>query len=130
WLRPSTALLVWQPDSAVPITSGRQLFGSGTWLMRFSNGYRAMDALDDDRDGVLRGDELRHLAAWFDRNSDGVSQPDEVRPLDSLGVVGLRTEITGYAGDSPMNPRGLIMRDGRELPTWDWVTSPAAEPER
>ena len=69
WVQPDTGILVWDPWSEGRIRSGRQLFGSVTFHMFWSDGYRALDALDDNRDGELRGNELKGLAAWFDRES-------------------------------------------------------------
>ena len=78
WLKPTTGILVWDPKGRGKITSGRQLFGSVTWWMFWRDGYHALNALDDDRDGLLRGAELQGLAVWFDRNSNGVSEFGEV----------------------------------------------------
>jgi hypothetical protein len=66
-------------------------------------------------------------SAWFDRNGDGVSQPDEVIPLAKLGVVSLSVKATGHDGVHLMNPRGITLSDGRVLPTWDWMVTPARE---
>jgi hypothetical protein len=124
WLKPSTGLLVWDPDRKGKITSGRQLFGSVSWWMMFENGYDALSALDDNRDDELRGHELTGIGVWFDRNTNGVSDAGEVTPIDQLGIAALSTRTTATDDRSPMNPRGLTMADGRVLPTWDWVTEP------
>ncbi len=129
WVRPTTAILVWDPAGRGRITSGRQLFGTVTWWMFWPDGYRAMDALDDDRDGWLSGAELAGLAAWFDRNTNVVSDPGEVVKLGSLGVTGLATRAAGKTRGAPFNPAGLKLRTGRVLPTYDWLASPAQEPK-
>jgi hypothetical protein len=133
WVKPETGLLVWDPRATGVITSGRQLIGSASWWLLFENGYRALDALDDNRDGELSGDELKGLAVWFDRNSNGVSDPGEVIPVEQLGIVAIKTSATGLDGDSPCNREGLRMADGRVLPTYDWIArsvpeSPESEP--
>ena len=130
WPRGEAGLLCWvgDPPSADPatadITSGRQLIGSVTWWVFWRDGYAVLDALDDDRDGWLTGDERRGLGVWFDRNGDARSDRGEVVGIESLPIRGLSTRSTATAGDgrSPMNPRGLRLEDGRTLPTWDWVT--------
>lgn len=127
WLRPDTALLVWDPTASGKVTSGRQLFGSVTWWMFFRNGYEALDALDDNADGSLSGLELRGIAAWFDRNSNGQSDPGEVVSLASLGIASISVQVTGHDGRSPMNRAGLTLTSGRTLPTYDWVVSPLPE---
>ena len=125
WLKPDTALLVWDPDRTGCITSGRQLFGSVTWWLFFRHGYEALDALDDDRDGRVAGVELRGLSLWFDRDSDGVSDPGEVRPVGEFGIRGLSTRVTGTEDGSPMSAEGVWFDDGRVLPTYDWVVDAA-----
>jgi hypothetical protein len=124
WLRPDTGVLVWDPAMTGAITSGHQLFGSVSFNMFWSDGYRALDALDDNRDGLLMNDELRGLAVWFDRNQDGVSQPGEVLPIDRTGIAALSVRATGRIGASLSNAEGLITNDGRVLPTYDWTTEP------
>jgi len=126
WLKPDTALLVWDPAGDGRITSGRQLFGSVTWWLLPGDGYRAMSLLDDDRDGELAGGnasggELPGLALWFDRNTNAISDPGEVIPIEQTDIVGLKTEALTEEAGSPMHPQGLRLRDGRTLPTWDWI---------
>jgi hypothetical protein len=125
WVKPTTSILVWDPKSTGRIESGKQLFGSVTWWIFWRDGYAALDALDDNRDGKLSGDELKGLAIWTDRNGNGVSDPGEVVSLESAGVVGIEARATGMDGKSPMNSIGLRMKDGRLLTTWDWVVLPA-----
>jgi hypothetical protein len=127
WVKPETGILVWDPDHSGTITSGRQLFGSVSWWMFFRNGYEALDALDDNRDGQLSGPELEGLAVWFDRNGNGVCDPGEVIPIDQLGIAAISCRATTMDGESPANPQGLRMTDGRVLPTYDWIAHPAAD---
>ncbi len=126
WVKPTTGLLVWNPDSGGKILSGRQLFGSVTWWLFFSNGYRALDILDDNRDGLLTGAELRGISAWFDRNSNGRSDRGEAVSLERLGITALGTRSSGYDGECPMHRSGIRFRDGRTLPSYDWI-APAAK---
>lgn len=121
WVKPETALLVWDPNQSGRITSGRQLFGTVTWWMFWRDGYQALDALDDNRNGMLSGTELRGLAAWRDTNSNGVSEPGEVVPLGKLDIESVAVHATKHVGDGPANPAGLRLRDGRQLPTYDWM---------
>lgn len=121
WVRTDTAILVWDPKATGRIESGRQLFGSVTWWIFWRDGYAALDALDDDRDGRLSGAELKGLAVWVDRNGNGVSDPGEVQSVESLGVESIAARPTEHEGASPMNRLGIRMKDGREVASWDWV---------
>ncbi len=126
WVQPETAILVWDPLHDGRITSGQQLFGSVTWWLMPGDGYRAMALLDDDRNGELAGAELFGLAVWFDLDGSGTSDPGEVVPIERAAVAGLRVEALSEDAGSPMHPDGLRLRDGRTLPTWDWIATPAA----
>ena len=128
WLQPDTALLVWDPDATGRVTSGLQLFGSVTWWLFFADGYQALDLLDDDGDGWVAGAELAGLALWQDRDGDGMSDAGEVTPIECTDIDALATRVTGRVGRSLVSEQGLRLRDGRRLPTYDWVTAPAAEP--
>jgi hypothetical protein len=125
WVRPTTAFLAWDPAGTGEIASGRQLFGTGTWWMLFEDGYAALDALDDTRDGTLAGGELDGLAAWFDRNGNGVSDAGEVVALEKLGVQSIAVRPDGETDGMLMHSAGLTLEDGRTVPTYDWVTEPA-----
>lgn len=122
WVNPDTAILVWDPEHTGTITTGEQLFGNMTFRMLFSDGYRALDSLDDNRDGQLAGKELKGLALWHDRNSNGVSDKGEVTPIAKTNVRAIATGTTDKVnGLHPMNASGLTLDDGTTRPTWDWV---------
>jgi hypothetical protein len=124
WIKPSTGLLVWDPQNKGEITSGRQLFGTATWWLLFPNGYAALDALDDNRDGSLSGSELRGIGVWFDKNGNGHSDPGEVQPVTDFGVQAIRTRSTGSDHGMPMNAQGIVLKNGTVVPTYDWLVSP------
>lgn len=126
WVRPTTGFLVWDSDGDGRITSGRELFGSVTWWLFFPNGYRAMDVLDDDRDGFLTYGEFDGISAWFDRNSDGRSDVGEIVSIESLAISAIATRPNGFNGKSPMNTSGLRLKNSSTLPTYDWI-APSAQ---
>ena len=128
WVKPTTGILVWDPNDRGKITSGRQLFGSVSWWMFWRDGYHALNALDDDRDGLLRGAELQGLAVWFDRNSNGASEFGEVVKLASLDIVAIMVKATDRIGEVPFNPSGLKLRNGKVLPSYDWMAEPVTLP--
>lgn len=128
WVKPHTAILVWDPLRTAGITSAHQLFGSYTFEIFQENGYEALAALDDNRDGVLRGEELAGIRAWLDSNGDGRSNPSEVRDLSELGIAAIEVRATTSEGPHPMNPRGIHLKNGGTLPTWDWMAEPLPSP--
>jgi len=124
WVRPDTALLVWDPQERGEITSGRQLIGSVTWWLFWNTGYEVLASLDDDGDGWLTGGELAGLAAWQDRNGNAVSDPGEVRPVRAAGIRRIAARQTGTVSGMPFAGAGVEFNDGRMLPTYDWIASP------
>ncbi len=130
WVKPELGLLVWDPERTGDIRSARQLFGGYTFQIFRANGYDALAALDDDGDGTLSGAELDGISVWFDRNSDGISTPDEVTPLRDLGIVSVAVTMDGRDGIHPTNARGVTLRDGRTLRTWDWMAEPVRRMDR
>ena len=127
WIQPQTALIVWDPEKRGEIASGQQLFGGYTFQIFRKTGYEALAALDDDSNGVLEADELTGIRAWFDSNSDAVSSSGEVRDLTELGIVGIKVTPSGQDGAHPTCGTGLLLRDGKTLPTWDWMAQPVKD---
>lgn len=128
WVRPDTGILVWDPEESGHVRSGRQLFGSVTWWLFFSDGYEALRCLDDDGDGQLDPCELHGVGVWFDRNSNGVSDAGEVISAEQYGITRLVARSTEVVEGCPSNRGGLSLRDGRVLPTYDWIVKPSGVP--
>lgn len=125
WVKAGTCFLVWDPHGTGQITSGRQLFGSVTWWMFWNDGYHALDALDDNRDGQLSGTELRGVAVWRDHTSNGISDPGEVASVSALGIEAIAVRVTHHDGESPASSLGIRFTDGRGVPTFDWIAAPS-----
>jgi len=122
WITPNGAWLVTDPRSRGRITSGLQMFGAVAFCLFWDHGYLALAALDDDRDGTLRGRELAGLALWHDANSNGRSDPGEVRPLADCGIVALSCRWKSDASRPDViafSPSGVVFRDGTARPTYD-----------
>lgn len=131
WITPKAAWLVSDSMRDGKITSGRQLFGNVTFWMFWSNGYAPLAALDDDRDGLLSGDELAGLALWHDANGNGVADPGEVKPVSAHGIVALSSKwqtLDGNTDKIAFSPDGVVFRDGQTRPSFDLVlkTKPPA----
>jgi hypothetical protein len=121
WVSPGTALLVWDADGDGRIDSGRELIGSVTWWIFWRDGYRVLDALDDDRDGQLTGAELDGLALWTDADGGAVSDPGELATLAAAGIEALSTRAEAVDAGSPWTRRGALVRGRGWVPTWDWT---------
>ena len=107
--------------SSIPASLNGQMFGSVTWWIFFENGYQALDALDDNRNGQLAGDELIGIRVWFDKNSNGISEPGEVVDLNTLGIKSIGTKPTGETEGMPMHESGITLTNGAKIPTYDWI---------
>lgn len=121
WVRPNVGILVWDPKHTGQIKSGQQLFGSVTWWISWANGYQPLAMLDNNGDGWLEGKELNGLAVWVDANSNGVSDASEVSTLEKFGVTRVAVNSADLIANTPFNPNGIHLRDGRILPTYDWT---------
>jgi hypothetical protein len=124
WITPNAGWLVYDPQGKGDITSGLQLMGNATFGLRWQHGYEPLAALDDNRDGSLRGDELKHLAVWCDRNGDGRVQPGEMQSLDDLGIIAIscRSDRNEATRDAPLwSPDGITFRDGSTRPSFDLI---------
>ncbi|MGH7142981.1 MAG: hypothetical protein ACREJ2_02470, partial [Planctomycetota bacterium] len=121
WVKPDTAILCWDPNGTGKIASGVQLFGNATWMwwIFWDNGYQALDALDDNRDGVLTGAELTGLCVWRDANQNGIADPGEVVPVVNLGIDSIAVRAPQTEDGCPANKLGIHFEDGRTLPTYD-----------
>jgi tetratricopeptide (TPR) repeat protein len=124
WVKPTTGILVWNEDGKGEITSGRQMFGSVTWWLFFNDGYHALDCLDDNRDGALTGNELKGISVWFDVNSNGQSEPAEIKSLDELEIVSISVKSTGTENGWPANKTGIKLKNGQTIASYDWIAQP------
>lgn len=121
WLTPDAAWLVWDPEWRGQIRSGFDMIGQRTWSVFWSDGFEAMRALDDNRDGELTGGELGGLSLWRDENRNGVSDPGEVMPVNVHGIVGLSVRGTPTRPGLITAPDGVRFEDGRTRPLYDWT---------
>jgi tetratricopeptide (TPR) repeat protein len=125
WIRPNAGWLVHDPERKGQITSALQWFGNVTFWLFWTNGYEALAALDDDDSGALTDDELRHLAIWHDRNTNGISEAGEVRPLADHGIVGLSCRYVDGDGVTlaAFSPDGVQLTNGRTRSSYDVLLS-------
>ena len=124
WITKDAAWLVFDKTNSGRITSALQWFGNVTFWMFWDNGYDALRTLDDNGDGVIGRTEFGGLALWHDRDGDGVSRRDEVRPLADYGIVELSTRYehdAAHPDEIAWSPSGVTFSDGHVRPTFDLV---------
>lgn len=131
WIRPDAAWLVFDRFDERRITSGLQLFGSVTFWLFWQNGYDALRSLDDNGDGSIAGRELEGLSLWQDRNSNGVSERDEVRPVTAWGIASLSCAYEHdphHPDEIAFSPNGVTFQNGAVRPTFDLILRSARNP--
>jgi tetratricopeptide (TPR) repeat protein len=129
WISRDAGWLVYDADGSGRITSALQWFGNVTFWLFWTHGYEALSALDDDGDGELAGEELRHLAIWQDRDGDGVSDDGEVLPLGAHGIVAMSCGFVTGDGRAfaAWSEQGVRLANGRTRPTYDVILRSSAQ---
>ncbi len=99
WPMADTPWLVLDRNGDGVIDSGAELFGTGVILddgTRAQHGFEALAQLDEDRDGKLTSADAAwsSLMLWADADRDRLSQPHELRSLESYGLSELSLDFT------------------------------------
>jgi hypothetical protein len=139
WTLPNvpTALLAIDLDGDGRITSGKELFGDAT-IPGIRNGFDALAYMTAAFNGgtlsgsVSSADAIfPRLLLWTDRNHNGISEPDELRPasdlISDLGLGYQKSDRTDSAGNS-LRFRGWVHM--RTLPGRNRVLNPAEDRAR
>lgn len=121
WLTPDAAWLVWDPEWRGEVRSGFDLIGARTWSVFWSDGFEALRALDDNRDGELTGAELGGLSLWRDENGNGVSERGEVIPVNVHGIAAIGVRGAPTRPGLITAPAGVRFEDGRTRALYDWT---------
>ena len=100
WVAPEDALLAIDLNEDGMINDGSELFGTST---RFSDGSVARNAFAALNQYDLNGDNMidvndgvfSKLKVWQDKNSDGISQENEMYSMNDLGIesISLNTAV-------------------------------------
>ena len=129
WITPKAAWLVFDAKESGQITSGLQMFGNVTFWIFWRDGYQALGSLDANGDQLLEGEELSGLALWHDANSNGISEPGEVKLVSAYGIDQLSCRSETIGPDLRHSLRGVRFKDGTTRPSYDWfapMIAPAA----
>ncbi len=97
WVRPDDGFLAYDRNGNGTIDSGKELFGDQHGA---KNGFEELARFDDNNDGVMDSSDsvFNDLRVWSDKNSDGVSQAEELGSLSSYGIdrISLKPDSTSH----------------------------------
>ncbi|PSM52672.1 hypothetical protein CBLAS_0783 [Campylobacter blaseri] len=100
WVDKDDGLLVIDKNSNGIVDNGNELFGNFSKLNSSNhlaiNGFHSLKEYDTNSDSIIdiNDEEFLNLKVWQDKNSDGISQSDELKTLDELGIKYLNTNFT------------------------------------
>jgi len=91
WAAQGEGILARDLSGDGKINDGSELFGTATRLSDgsfASDGFEALAALDTNADGKIDASDplFADLKVWVDADSDGVTDPGELKSLDEAGV--------------------------------------------
>ena len=116
WVEEGDGLLALDRNQNGTIDDGTELFGNFTEDEngnRFSDGFAALNSLDDNHDLVITAtdDIYEDLRIWTDGNADGTSQPDELKSLSDLHITTISLsaqQIDGTEGRNQVTHQALF----------------------
>lgn len=108
WVAQGDAFLALDLNDNKKIDSGSELFGEYSFTKSkstnengstFENGFLALAQYDDNKDGVIDAKDaiFKKLVVWNDRNSNGISEMNEMKSLSASGVHSLGLSSVGSA---------------------------------
>lgn len=94
WIGSEDGFLALDRNGNGKIDNGGELFGDQVTLKdssTSSEGFEALAELDENGDGVIdkNDSEFANLRVWIDANHNGVSESDELKTLDELGITSI-----------------------------------------
>jgi hypothetical protein len=96
WTAPASnmAFLAFDRNENGVIDGGGELFGNGTLLRNGQHAATGFDALaqyDENGDGEIDAADpiWQYLQLWIDRNHNGISEADELRPIATSSITAI-----------------------------------------
>ncbi len=117
WISADDAMLAMDLDKNGSIDDGAELFGTSTLLAdgsHASSGFEALAQYDENGDGVIDEKDVvfSNLLVWQDKNTDGISQAEE---LNSLQNHGMESISLNAIDDNGTNVATVTYRDGSAI---------------
>jgi Ca2+-binding RTX toxin-like protein len=99
WVGADDGLLVLDLNDNGVIDDGRELFGESSLLQNgktAKNGYQALAQYDENGDGVIDAKDSiwQKLKVWQDKNSNGLTDENELISLEQAGVSSISTNYS------------------------------------
>ena len=94
WIGSEDGFLALDRNANGKIDNGGELFGDQVTLKdgsTSSEGFEALAELDENGDDVIdkNDSEFANLRVWIDANHNGVSETDELKTLEELGITSI-----------------------------------------
>lgn len=99
WIGSEDGFLALDRNGNGRIDNGGELFGDQVMLKdgsTSSEGFEALAELDENGDGVIdkNDSEFANLRVWIDANRNGISETDELKTLEELGITSISLDHT------------------------------------
>ncbi len=106
WVGPNDGLLVApKADGTIDMSC---LFGTSGG---YDTGYEKL-SLYADNNGIVKGDALKGLSVWQDKNGNGIADAGEVTSCTELGITSIDVKHKGFVSSFQIN--------GKTQRMWDW----------
>ena len=118
WAGADDGLLARDLNGNGRIDNGGELFGDTT-----TDGFTALASHDSNSDGVIDSSDTiwTDLVIWQDKNSDGVTQSDELLSLSSLNIIGI--DVANVVATNINSNAGQITHTGTVTTTTGTLTA-------
>ena len=113
WISPNSGDgLLCTPNEEGKVETALELFGTAEG---FDDGLHKLSVMfDKDKNGWVEGEELKGIAIWTDKNSDGICDDGEIKPLSDFNITRINTEHSkAYVGKYQTS-------DGQVKKLWNW----------
>lgn len=99
WIGSEDGFLALDRNKNGRIDNGGELFGDQVILkdgLKSASGFEALAELDENGDGMIDKNDPQYanLRVWIDVNRNGISETNELKTLDEIGVISISLDHT------------------------------------